>query len=487
MATVYKGKPRKRDGVTPYRIQVYLYKDEKGKTHYAFMSWDKPPNMTEHAAKRELQKVISDFEMSEREKMRQAKVMDITAENQRNNDIENITFSQYAERWLVNSRNSGKALSTIAKAEKAIEMANGFIGSLRMKALTPLDFDPILNYLNTYQIVSKKGKLKRPLDQILKGKVEREVHEKAGIADTTLYFAKSGRTVEWWVIEAVCKVLNIDPICYFEKDFKTRNYANESKLSIKRVTNTIMNHAVKRRVIPYNPAQVVFSELKKVKTKKKMLQPNELKSLYKAISAIGDIRIKSCIALLIFTGMRRGEVCGLEWKHIDLVAETITIEQSATQLKGQYITKSPKTECSVRTIHVASALINILRECKAWYDNEKSRLGDYWQDSDRVIVRHNGEPINPSTIATWLRKILADNNLPQVGCHSLRHTNLSLQMNNAGLSAREVADYAGHADPELTLNVYAHSFNESHKKAAMYFDNFFAEDNVITFQERRKV
>lgn len=81
------------------------------------------------------------------------------------------------------------------------------------------------------------------------------------------------------------------------------------------------------------------------------MNDEDAKKFYAAADAYPDIRYKTAAMILLLTGMRRGELCGLEWSNIDFKEATITIELSVTTVaRIGIVDKEPKTESSKRVI-----------------------------------------------------------------------------------------------------------------------------------------
>lgn len=197
------------------------------------------------------------------------------------------------------------------------------------------------------------------------------------------------------------------------------------------------------------------------------------KQLYAALQRTDNIKAKTAIMTLLLTGLRRGELCGLEWDDIDFEQGTLTVARSVTTVVGMgVIEKEPKTESSKRTISIPDNLIEQLREYKEWQKELAKNLGDRWINTGRIFTAEFGEKINPSVVMFWLKKICKDNNLPQVTLHSLRHTNITLQI-MAGVPLVIVSGRAGHARTSTTTDVYSHFLKSSDKEAAEKLNNLF--------------
>ena len=101
---------------------------------------------------------------------------------------------------------------------------------------------------------------------------------------------------------------------------------------------------------------------------------------------------------------------------------------------------------------------------------QKKMLDDLWVNTDKVIARWNGERITPQTMRQWLHNLLNKNGIRIVSPHSLRHTNITIQLRNK-ISPKAVARFAGHSDASVTLNVYSHFLEEDEDEYVNLFDN----------------
>ncbi len=175
-----------------------------------------------------------------------------------------------------------------------------------------------------------------------------------------------------------------------------------------------------------------------------------------------DIRAKTAIMLALMKGLRRGEIAGLEWKDIDFERHTLTVNRTGcySKIAGGIFTKKLKTQGSVRRITVSEILIETLKEYKTWYDEQRTNWGDRWVNSDRLFVQEYGRPIYPDTVYDWLKRMLEKSNLPKVALHSLRHTNITLQI-AAGVPLTTVAGRAGHSRVSTTSDIFPTSLRRA--------------------------
>ena len=191
------------------------------------------------------------------------------------------------------------------------------------------------------------------------------------------------------------------------------------------------------------------------------------KILLQNLSSLGEdqIKYKVAIILTIFTGVRLGELMGLEWQDIDLKTGIVSINRSSQYLadKGVF-TKTPKTESSIREVAIPNFIVSLLEQYKLWYDEQKSFYGELWTDSNRLFVQADGKPMHPSTISKWFVKYVGQIGLPVINFHGLRHTNATLLISQ-NIDVAVVAARLGHAQITTTFNFYVHPIISHNRNA----------------------
>lgn len=105
-----------------------------------------------------------------------------------------------------------------------------------------------------------------------------------------------------------------------------------------------------------------------------------------------------------------------------------------------------------------------------WQLEHRFKVGDRWEDTDRIFTKADGTAIHPDTVTEYFRLFIAKTNLPQISIHSLRHTNITLQI-AAGVLLRTVTFRAGHASTAVIRIVYSHAIRSSEEKAAQILEN----------------
>ncbi len=163
------------------------------------------------------------------------------------------------------------------------------------------------------------------------------------------------------------------------------------------------------------------------------------------------------IVLCLYTGLRLGELLALEWADIDFLKSTITVTKNSRDAweNGEYvkIIDTPKTATSRREIPLPRQLVPYLRILK-----HQNRRGF-------VISGKDGKPVSLRSYQKALQSTLKILNIPHRGFHALRHT-FATRALECGMDVKTLSEILGHKNSSITLNRYAHSFEE-HKTAMM--------------------
>ena len=239
-----------------------------------------------------------------------------------------------------------------------------------------------------------------------------------------------------------------------------------------RLLRAMLHKAVYWQLIVANPAERVQPP-KARKPKRRSYDDEQTKILLENLELLSseDIKYKVAIILTVFTGVRLGELMGLEWQDVDFKNGIISINRSSQYLADMGVfTKVPKTESSIREIAIPEFIVSLLEEYKLWYDEQKSIVGDFWHESNRLFVQDDGKPIHPSTISKWFEQFVKKIGLPVINFHGLRHTNATLlisqQVDVATVSAR-----LGHAQITTTYNFYVHPLKSHDRTAGNVLEN----------------
>ena len=245
---------------------------------------------------------------------------------------------------------------------------------------------------------------------------------------------------------------------------QTEKLSGTTALHYHRLISSILEKAVKWQVIYANPCARVEPP-KAEHREAEYLDETQSQQLLDRLQA-EPLPYRAMITVLLYTGMRRGELCGLEWSDIDFDNCLIDISKTSLYLSGKGIfNDDTKTEASKRVIKIPNAAIEVLKEHRKEQLTAKFKLGDKWIESGKVFTQWNGKPIYPGTITKWFSAFIKKNNLPPIHLHSLRHTNATLLI-ASGADLRTVSKRLGHSNMTTTSNIYTHAIKSADEKAA---------------------
>ena len=269
--------------------------------------------------------------------------------------------------------------------------------------------------------------------------------------------------------------------CTYTRKNETHKLSSKTILEHHRLLHSMLQQAVYWQMIPYNPA----SRVRPPKARKPNINFYDDVQTIALIKALEgeELKFRVIILLTIFTGLRRGEVLGLEWQDIDFKNSSLTVRQASQYVSSIGIyTKDPKTETSNRIISIPESITKLLKEYQRKQLKNRLLLGDKWIETNRLFVQANGAPMHPDTITKWFRQFLEDKNLPHITFHGLRHTHATLLISQ-GLDVRTVSNRLGHAQTSTTLNIYAHAFAKMDREASEKLDNLlYREDTKKYFK-----
>ena len=231
------------------------------------------------------------------------------------------------------------------------------------------------------------------------------------------------------------------------------------------VVSSSLKYAEGRGLIEKNPMQ--FVKLPSVEKENGRAMTNEEISAMWTVAKrdrVGSI----ALPLLLGTGMRKGELLGLEWSDIDLEEGTITINKSWTNVGGKGTLCPPKTKSSYRIITLPAELIALLRA----YRNSKDGQGrTYVIGQTRADKRVSPNNFDRS-FHKWRDRAGVSKDIHP---HCTRHTYCSV-MSERGVEAVDLKLLTGHTDTRMLDRVYIHArSNEKKVKAVAKFEGFLME------------
>lgn len=216
-------------------------------------------------------------------------------------------------------------------------------------------------------------------------------------------------------------------------------------------------------LIKVNPMERI--KVPKFKKEKKPIQfynKDELKLFLDCAKEEEDSKWYVIYRLLAFSGMRKGELLGLQWKKINFQDNIIQIDQTLTRGQNNTLIIQPtKTSAGTRTISMDSTTMNILKEWRTQQRLDFLKLGMNTNKPNQYVFTSykDNSLIQHSNLTNVINRIIKKHDLKRITVHQLRHSHCSLLF-ESGATIKEVQERLGHSSYEVTLNIYTHVTEE---------------------------
>jgi integrase len=182
------------------------------------------------------------------------------------------------------------------------------------------------------------------------------------------------------------------------------------------------------------------------------------------LNHVRDNRLFPMWRLVLSTGMRRGELCGLRWRDVDLKAGIVEIV-STRVVADVVVTGEPKTKAGSRVVSLDATTVAAISAWRKKQAEERLLAGAGWRDHGLVFVDPQGVPPHPETVTRWWREAIARAGVPAIRLHDARHTAATLML-RAGVPVKVVSQRPGHADVAVTMRIYQHVTAQHDQNAA---------------------
>lgn len=231
-----------------------------------------------------------------------------------------------------------------------------------------------------------------------------------------------------------------------------------------RVLRTAITAACRDELISRNVVQLVPAP----RVESRELHPWSLEETLTFLEAARTDPLYTAFVLAVALGMRRGEILGLQWRHVDLDRRTLTVRTTLHRGgKELYLdtTKEPAGASDPDSADVRGTL----RWQRLRQAERRTAAGKDWHESDHVFTTRSGRPIEPRNLYRSFLRIAESAGLPQVRLHDTRHGCASLLF-AAGVAPRTVMEILGHSQIEVTMNVYTHVSDGDRREAMGHMD-----------------
>jgi len=356
-----------------YLIRVSCGYDMQGKQIVHSITWKPEAGMTLKQMEKEVQKQAILFE----EKCKSGLYLS-----------SNIRFADFAEKWLTDYAEKQLKAKTIARYKDLLKRINQAIGHIKLNQLQPIHLLRFYDNLAEDNIRSDiKYRSKPKLQEIIAdANISKTVlAKKATISVNTLNQAYKGQNISYLSANKIAAALNCQINFLFEKNSQNTKLSPKTIQHYHRLISSILQTAVQWQIILYNPCERIKPP-KAEQKESRFLDDVEVLELFHCLDKEA-IQYKALITLLVYTGMRRGEILGLKWSDIDFNTQTINIQRAVLYLPNKGIFEdSTKTSSSQRIIKVSDTALQLLKEYKKNQNIQRLQCGDQWHNLNYIFT-----------------------------------------------------------------------------------------------------
>lgn len=187
-------------------------------------------------------------------------------------------------------------------------------------------------------------------------------------------------------------------------------------------------------------------------------EPDEVATF---LDVAAEHRLGPLFEVAVFTGLRRGELLGLQWDDVDLARRELVVRRNRTTT-GEGRTK---TEAGRRRVALDHRAVGALVAWQIGQAAERTAWGSGYGDHGWVFTYENGEPLKPQYVTRLFERLRKQADLPEMTFHGLRHQQASLQL-AAGTPLAVVSKRLGHSSVSVTADIYSHLLRSTEHDAA---------------------
>ena len=417
-----------------YRVSVSNGRDSFGKQIIETATFTPDPNKTDKQNQKALEKFAMEFE----DKVKSGKYL----------DGEKLTFKEFVDIWFNDYGNTHLEQTTIQMYKHLLNMhIIPEIGHLKLAKILPAHLNKLYNLLNSQRKDGKPGgyapKTIKHVHNTISGIFASAVKWNI-VTDNPCDRVEPPKMVhtrdklKYFTIEQTSTFLSL-----LEKDYTTTCKAHD------RVDDTGKSYHV-----------ADYSETRSIPTQFRLF-----------------------FHLALFCGLRRGELIALEWSDLDFTDNSVNITKSTACVNGKPITKSTKTNSSIRKISVPASVMTLAKKYRKEQLEYRMTLGSQWQGNNYIFIQWNGCQMHPDTPYKTFKKIIKRHNasvtnesdkLPDIPLHGLRHTSATLLISQ-NVDVKTVSNRLGHAQTSTTMDIYSHALKKMDEQAAVVLDDLLTK------------
>jgi integrase len=230
------------------------------------------------------------------------------------------------------------------------------------------------------------------------------------------------------------------------------------------VLGSAIEQAMRRGIVGRNVVRLVDPP-RVARRERQVPSTDEVRQLL--VHARGD-RLSALWAMAAATGLRQGELLGLQWSDVDLDARQALVRHELARKDGQYFIAETKSPLSDRAVALPAFVVTELRNHRRRQRQERLAAGGPTDDG-LIFTAPTGRPISGSWLTHHFHKLAAEAGLRRYPFHALRHVAASVQVSK-NVHPRVIMESLGHSTIRMSMETYAHVPAAAARDAAQLVD-----------------
>jgi integrase len=244
-------------------------------------------------------------------------------------------------------------------------------------------------------------------------------------------------------------------------DLNKKGYSRNTIELVSVVLSGMYKQALKNKIIRENPVPLATLPKAEEHKEPRVMTVIEQKQF---LEYAKDSYLHDMFELALSTGMRSGELRGLEWKNVDFKNKVIHVLRTLVYVNNDYLLDTPKTASSRRDIPMLDNVVVLFKQSKKKQAEDRLLLGDKWRAKEGldnlVFTTETGYPINRDMLKQEVNRVI-DNihkdklKFDHITPHTFRHTFATRCIEN-GMSPQVLKTLLGHSKLSMTMDLYSH-------------------------------
>ena len=249
--------------------------------------------------------------------------------------------------------------------------------------------------------------------------------------------------------------------------------ASKTIKNIHGVLHKALQQAMLNGLIRNNPADPCVLP----RRPKQKVKPLNEEQITKLIKTLKGHKYENLILTTLFTGLREGEVCGLQWDCVNLETGTILVDKQLQSFRKSVrgnrdnYALVPTKNGKERYLTIAPFVVELLKKEKAKQDANREYYEDLYEESGLVFTDESGHRITPQAAYRAFKLMVTELGMPQARFHDLRHSYAVASL-RSGDDVKTVQENLGHATAAFTLDTYGHVTEQMKTESANRMEAF---------------